>query len=348
MVNLPTLRYTRLQKNKWLSCVNIQSMQELLDSDEYNIRDLRQYIKYDVFTIPKKNGTVRIIENPVEPLKQVQRKINNYLQAVYFFYKHPASYGFCMNVKNDKAPCNIYTHALRHTGCNYLLNADLEDFFHTISIKKTEEIFNDTPFQHDEESINWLCNIITYKDRLPMGAPTSPVLSNLVATKFDNAMNAAALRNRCVYTRYADDMSFSSASPYPETMKEEILQTIYGHGFTANMEKLKEFGKKDIKIITGLEVTDKVKAGNAYWKKVDMLVQQYISLKCLNNHAPTFSVFNQTEELEERINGFLAFAQMLSGEDKDKVTKVQNRLDNMEKELDAYESLTWNDIPYQF
>lgn len=348
MVNLPTLRYTRLQKNKWLACASLHSLQQLLKLTPGKLYGVDNNKNYTVFTIPKKNGTERIIENPNDTLKELQKNINNYLQAVYYFIKNPASYGFCMNVKKDKYPCNVYTHALQHTGCNYLLNADLKDFFHTVSWQKLYDVFNDTPFIHDDESIKWLCSVTTHNNRLPMGAPTSPALSNLAATKFDEALEALAKRHLCKYTRYADDMSFSSTQAYSGTLKTEILQVIHDHGFVANMEKIKEYGKADTKIITGLQVGQKVTLGSSYWQKTDMLVQQLSALKCLLQNRPSVMVYNQAEDITKKINGFLSFAQMIGNSEADKIAQVQSHLENIEEDIEIFESLAWDDIPYQF
>lgn len=348
MVNLPTLRYTRLQKNKWLACATLNNLHDLLDIDDRIIEYLSTHIKYEIFTVPKKNGTVRVIENPEDVLKQLQRKINAYLQAVYYFYKHPASYGFCIHVKKDIQPCNIYTHALQHVGCGYLINADLKDFFYSVTTQKITELFTDSPFLHDADSISWLCHISTYNGRLPMGSPLSPVLSNLAATKFDAAMHAMAQRYQYTYTRYVDDMSFSSQQPYSTELKDEILQIIQEYGFVANKEKLKEFGRDEIKIITGLQVGNKVSLGNAYWQKAEMLTNQLSALKCLMQSSPSATIFNRLQQISEVLNGYLAFAQMMGPGEKHKIDQIESRLNKMDEELEAFESLAWNEIPYQF
>ncbi len=348
MVNLPTLRYTRLQKNKWLACASLHSLQALLKLSARKLHQAEKQPAYTTFTIPKRNGDSRTIENPNDQLKELQRTINDYLQAVYYFFKHPSSFGFCMNVRKDKHPCNIYTHALQHTGCNYLLNADLKDFFHTVSWQKLYAIFETGPFIHDDECIKWLCNITTHQNRLPMGAPTSPVLSNLAAGGMDTAMEMLARRHECKYTRYADDLSFSSVNPLHPLLKDEVLQVITEQGFAPNLKKVKEYGKNDIKIITGLQVGEKVTLGKTYWQKTDMLVQQLISLKCLLQTRPSISVHNQVEDILEKINGFLAFASMIGDTEEDNIFRIQEKLDNAELELEDFESLGWDDIPYTF
>jgi RNA-directed DNA polymerase len=348
MVTLPTLRYTRLQKNKWLACASLHSLQVLLKLSARKLHQAEKTPAYTIFTIPKKNGDGRTIENPNDHLKEVQRGINNYLQAVYYFFKHPSSYGFCMTVRKEKFPHNIYTHALQHTGCNYLINADLKDFFHTVSWQRLYDIFEKSPFIHDEESIKWLCNITTHQGRLPMGAPTSPVLSNLAAGGMDTAMEMLAKRHECKYTRYADDLSFSSVNPLHQALKDEILSVITEQGFVPNMKKIKLFDKNDIKIITGLQVAEKVTLGKAYWQKTDMLVQQLTSLKCLLQTRPSISVHHQAEDIMEKINGFLAFASMIGESEEDNIYRIQEKLDNAEQEMEDFESLAWDDIPYMF
>ena len=347
MVNLPSLRFVRAKKNKWLACAGLHSLRQLLKLKPGVFDKPEKSKNYSVFTVKKRSGTDRIIENPADDLKELQRGINNYLQAVYFFTKHPASYGFCMNVKQARFPCNVYTHALQHTGCNYLINADLEDFFHAVSWQKTYEVFCESPFIHDRECTEWLCDICTHSGRLPMGAPTSPVISNMAATKLDGALESLSKRHNSKYTRFADDISFSSGNPFPRDMKEEILQAIREHGFAPNMQKVKEFGKEDKKIITGLVVNDQVRLSDGYWQKTDMLVGQMSALQCLMQKNPSMLVHNQLEDIKEKVTGFLAFAQMIGGPENDKIDQVQSRLDNMEEDLEVFESLAWDEIPYK-
>jgi RNA-directed DNA polymerase len=348
MVKLPSLRYLRSQKNKWLACAGLHSLQQLLKLTPHKLKQLEANRKYTLFAIPKKDGSKRMIENPSDTLKELQRNINNCLQAVYYFIKHPASYGFCLRVKKEKHPHTLYTHALQHTGCHYLLNADLKDFFHTVSWQKVYEVFSRPPFIHNDAAVKWICDTCTHAGRLPMGAPTSPVISNLAATEMDKALEALAKRNNCRYTRYADDLSFSSVPPYPNTLKEEVLACIREQGFVPNLNKVKEYGKKDIKIVTGLQVGRTVSLGNEYWKKTDMLLTQLSSLLCLMQNRPSVTVHNQVEDIKEKINGFLAFAKMIGGAENNNIQQAESRLLNMEEELDMFESLAWDDIPYQF
>lgn len=348
MVNLPTLRTLRMKKNKWLACEGLHSLHHLLRLPPGRLAGLENSNTYTVFSLPKKTGGFRMIENPSDSLKALQRQVNDYLQAVHYFIRHPAAYGFCQNARNDKEPYTVFTHALRHTGCNYLLNMDMKDFFHTVTYQKIYDLLNNGPFIHDDESIQWLCRITTHGGRLPMGAPTSPVLSNLASLGFDGAMENLAKRSACTYTRFADDISFSSVAPYPSTLQDEALEVIREHGYIPNMEKIKAFGKNDTKIITGLQVGEKVSLAPAYWNKVEMLLGQLTALQCLLLTRPSVTVHNQAEDIREKINGFLAFASMIGGAANNHINRIQSQLDNMDENLEDYESLHWDDIPYQF
>ena len=79
-----------------------------------------------------------------------------------------------------------------------------------------------------------------------------------------------------------------------------------------------------------------------------MLVKQLGALQCLMQKNPSMVVYNQVEDIKEKINGFLAFAQMIGGPENDKIDQVQSRLDNMDEDLEQFESLAWDEIPYQF
>lgn len=347
MENLPALRHTRALKNKWLNSQTLPDLLRILKVTQKKWDKAMQQPVYQRFTIPKKNGSPRIIENPNPVLKEIQRAINHHLQAVYYFAKHPASYGFCMAVKGDGNPCNIYTHALRHTGCRHLLNIDLKDFFHTVSAARIDEMFANSPFGHPDACRQWLVTATTLHGRLPMGAPTSPVISNLAATGFDAAMEALAKPHLLTYTRFVDDLSFSGAN-MPSGFVEMALQTIYEHGFEPNMKKVKLYGPTDTKLVTGLEVGHKVSLGKAYWAKTNMLLGQYTSLLCLLQNRPTDSLYSQMDEVRQKLNGFLAFARMIGPAETGRAEEIQWKIDNMEDTLEEFESLGWDEIPYHF
>ena len=140
---------------------------------------------YRTYEIRKKTGGTRKIEAPDVMLKDVQRWIygnilcrdKSILDCVHGFVP-------VLN-ENDKVR-GILSNAAPHSGHNWLINLDLKDFFHTVTLKMVKEYFESLGYE--EEVSTTLTALCTFKSRLPQGAPTSPMLSNLIATKMDLEM----------------------------------------------------------------------------------------------------------------------------------------------------------------
>ncbi len=225
---------------------------------------------YYHFTVPKKDGSSRFIESPEAQLKKLQRKLNSYLQCVYYTKQSQVSYGFIMYAKGSKTKKNIYTNALNHLGCNYLLNADFKDFFHQITIAHVTNIFKSKLFNFDTYTAHTLAKICCYKDRLPMGAPTSPVLSNLYTIQLDANLYNWSQKNNFTFTRYVDDLTFSSKT-HPVTLQHfaQIKEQCSLFHLKFNPEKTKILGKNDQKTVTGLLLNKTIDIDTTYYQELD-------------------------------------------------------------------------------
>ncbi len=153
---------------------------------------------YRRFTIPKRRGGTRTIDAPSDELKALQRRILR--RVLNPLPVHPAATGFVRGR-------SIVENARPHVAHAVVVNIDLADFFPSISRQRVFEMFRARGWS--EEAATVLSRICTLEDKLPQGAPTSPVLSNLVCFKLDARLAALAKANGGHYTRYADDMTFS-------------------------------------------------------------------------------------------------------------------------------------------
>ena len=174
----------KLQKRAALFCQmrSVEDLARLIRTSPLKLALLAAEPIYYTFTVPKKDGSKRWIENPSKPLKKVQRRINKYLQAISYVTRTKAAYGFMTVAKNDPDPRHILSNAQQHLNCEYLFNADIEDFFHQVSFERVFQLFLTTPFDFSEALATILSQLLTNKGRLPMGAPSSPAISNLVCT----------------------------------------------------------------------------------------------------------------------------------------------------------------------
>ena len=110
---------------------------------------------------------------------------------------------------------------------------------------------------------------------LPTGSPTSPVISNLVCWELDHDLEKFASQNKLNYSRYADDLSFSSQIPIDDTLKQGISEIIQKHNFTINPKKvrLKHTGQR--MMVTGLTVNEKVNVPRHFIKKVRAMLHDF-------------------------------------------------------------------------
>jgi RNA-directed DNA polymerase len=157
--------------------------------------------KYIVFDIAKKNGGFRSIKAPKGGLRILQQKL---APILYSHYKRRNQvHGF---VKDR----SILTNAKVHKRKRYVFNVDLHDFYGSINFGRVRGLFKAKPFQMGDKAATVLAQICTFENSLPQGASTSPILSNFIASSLDQKLSRLARRYKLTYTRYADDITFSS------------------------------------------------------------------------------------------------------------------------------------------
>lgn len=270
---------------------------------------------YYHFKIPKKRkGEFRYIEAPSQDLKSLQRKLNVYLQSVYYLNQSKASYGYIIKANGQKNTKNIYTNAIQHLGNNYMINADFKDFFHQITINDVNKIFKSNLFNFNNNTAFTLAKICTYKGRLPMGAPTSPVLSNLYSINLDNDLNLWASNNDIIFTRFVDDLSFSSKNkPLKNKHFEQINTMALKYHLNFNPNKTKYFSKTDKKIVTGLVLNKTVDIQNEYYTELNkdiMRLQKVIEVHYITGKTQGLAFLTA---FKQQIIGKINFIKTIEG-----------------------------------
>lgn len=231
--------------------------------------------RYQTFTIKKKSGADRTINAPVKGLKSILRSLNFVLQCVY--EPHEAATGFVLEK-------SIVDNAKKHVGHHYVLNMDLKDFFHTFDRNRVKMGFIYEPFNlgGDKEPLAFLlASLCTHpfeidgeeKAVLPQGSPTSPTLTNILCKKLDRRLTGLANRFGATYTRYADDITFSSPHNIytDEEFNKELKRIIEeDQKLVINPKKtrLQKAGYRQE--ATGLIVNDKVNVRMRYVKQIRM------------------------------------------------------------------------------
>lgn len=254
------MKYTA-KRVRWLAqqfsqLTDPASLSHLLGVQLHLLQLLAVQPRYNTFRIPKKNGTYRLIEDPEPHLKQIQKRLNTYLQCVYYLRRSPAAYGFQIRVPDDNDPRTILTNARRHVGKPWMLNADFQDFFHQISHDWVFRLFSQELFPFDADLAELLTKLTTYTGRLAMGAPTSPVLSNLATLPVDEALATLAESRGWTYTRFADDLTFSASECIAPAQVQEVRNTALAFGLVFNEAKFIVRSPAMPKTVTGLVVTE--------------------------------------------------------------------------------------------
>ena len=293
--------------------------------------------RYKTFYIPKKNGKLREISAPNRNLKDILYYLNMMLGEVY--QAGPSAMGF---VKGR----SIVDNANLHVGQNYVLNLDLSDFFTSVSQSRVCKRLQLAPFCFNEnvaKAISGLCCKKLVKDGkkgcvLPQGAPTSPLLTNAVCDFLDKKLRQLSSRNGVKYSRYADDMTFSSMhNVYQEdnTFMKNLFSIIKEERFTVNPDKTRLQKKGERQEVTGLTVNDKVNTVHKYtrdlrnilyiWEKYghkDAYTSFYKHYKATKGH-----IKKGEPVLENVIIGKLDFLKMVKGENDGVYTKFRSRFE---------------------
>jgi len=216
-----------------------KSMSTVLDVVQFlsiRVNELDQLVinpPYYTFEIPKKSGGVRTITAPEEALKKLQQTI---LKHVEELYQKPSSvYGFVAMDESEEITCPIVANAANHVNKKYILTVDIKHFFESIKTKDVFQLFTNQPFYFPEKIALILTRLTTYKGCLPTGAPTSPMLSNLIFRDIDQKLEDLSIKEGYTYSRYADDLTFSSNEPFPEEFLEQLQSCI--QPFTLNTKK---------------------------------------------------------------------------------------------------------------
>ena len=247
------------------------SLYTMIDETAESIEELCQsqdklYLSYP---IKKRNGKFRWIDAPLSPLIEVQSKI--LYNILYKFKQHKSCVGFTKN-KSVRDGANT------HLGSKVLLTMDLSNFFNSIKLNKVYEVMDHMAYKFrlkskkkdriEMEELHKISRLMTFKQQIPQGAPTSPALANLVAYKLDMDLYSLAIDNGCLYTRYADDLAFSSTDQKfnISTLIPKVADIVNKHSFDINYKKTKIRRPHNRMTVTGVVINDKLTVPRWRWR----------------------------------------------------------------------------------
>jgi len=214
-----------------------------------------------------------MIEAPAPALKKIQRKLSDILYGKVSI--KPCAYAFCKG--KDKG---IKWNADRHKKKKWVINIDLQDFFPSIHFGRVRGLFLSEPFNCTEEAATILAQMTCYNGHLAQGAPSSPIISNLICRRLDNELIDFARENKLTYTRYADDLTFStnlrdlpadlgSFEDGKLILSEELRHIVeVENGFQINDDKIHYSTRQNRQNVTGLVVNEKVNVTRHYIREI--------------------------------------------------------------------------------
>ena len=303
---LDILQYTLFLKSKGLPVVFSLGHLSKITGIDYSFLNRsvnRKYesVNYNLFAISKRSGGRRFIHAVNGKLFELQRFINKeILQKVE---PHPSSFAF-------HPSGGIRRCAEMHCECKWLMQFDLKDFFYSISEPLVFNIFQRLGYKNllcfelarlcttTKLPTSKRCYLTRLKKKnyvdceginkkpyrsyekvgvLPQGAPTSPMLSNIAASRLDELLWEYATSLGMVYTRYADDLTFSSSQlPTRKSIgciRNEVIRCIRENGFIENKSKFRVAGPGAKKVVLGLLVDGSIpKISRQTYKRVDRLL----------------------------------------------------------------------------
>ncbi len=244
--------------------------------------------KYRSFTIAKKSGGTRTILAPEDRLKKLQTALKKVLENCNLEISPPPQVSKSIRPSIPKSLSHgfekkrsIVTNAWAHKNRRFVLNIDIAEFFPSINFGRVRGFFiKNRDFGLSKDVATVIARIACFNNELPQGSPCSPIISNLVAHLLDIRLATLAKRTKCTYTRYADDLTFSTnQKDFPAELAYEdasnlgswLLGTplrgaITAAGFQVNDSKTRMQRRPSQQTVTGLTVNAKVNIQASYYR----------------------------------------------------------------------------------
>lgn len=273
---------------------------------------------YVRFQIPKKSGGVRELSAPHRDLARCQEWIR--IQILERVALHDAAHGFVPGR-------STLSNARPHLGRAAVVNADLKDFFPSVTFPRVKGVFQQIGYSPAAATVlALLCtecprSRVNYDGRelfvatgprgLPQGACTSPALSNLVARGLDGRLAGFAKRLGWTYTRYADDLTFSAdgeAMGQTARLMTGLRHIVAEENFTVNEKKTRVQRPKTRQTVTGIVVN----------KHPNVSRETVRRLRAILHRAKTEGLAAQNRENHPRfegwVRGMIAYVAMVNPE----------------------------------
>ncbi|QFQ13570.1 RNA-directed DNA polymerase [Pseudoprevotella muciniphila] len=295
--------------------------------------------RYKTFHIHKKSGGLREINAPCYQLGIILYFLNKVFKSLYT----PSS-----SVTGFTEGRSVYDNAKMHVGHHYVFNIDLKDFFPSISQGRVWTRLQLPPFNFTQEIANVVAGLCCHKNAgstlnvLPQGAATSPILTNAVCDKLDRRMRGVAKRFGLHYSRYADDMTFSSMHNVYQEGSEfrcEVKRIIEEQGFQMNDAKTRLLRDGVRQEVTGLTVNSVVNVSRKYISDLRWIIRVWEKEGYAKAYSKFYPKYKKEKGyikkgepiMENVIGGKLNYLKMIRGENNPAYKKLQERYNRLQQ-----------------
>lgn len=288
----------------------------------YVLQHTDDSLYYRNFKIPKKRGGYRLISAPKKGLGIAQTRLASILATA----RKPKDF-----VKGYVPGESFLTNAKYHERQKWILGLDIDNFYPSITFPRVRGLFLSRLFGFNERVATILARITTTKDGLPQGARTSPIIANLIAYNLDRTLVKIAIENKLRYTRYADDITFSSshrkvpsdliASWEPMFGDRTILLgrklsgAIEASGFRLNDSKTRLKFSYERQEVTGLIVNKSANVRRADVSRLRMVIHSARVHGADNAAGVWLGAGSSAKDFWQHVCGWLAFIRQVRGRD---------------------------------
>ena len=272
---------------------------------------------YSHFDISKSNGKKRIISAPDRRLKMIQRSIADSLTEIYR-PRNPV-HGFVLGR-------SVKSNAMIHLRRRYILNIDLKDFFPSISERRVFGLLHSIGV--DKGVAKVIVRICCDQEHLPQGAPSSPIISNMICFRLDKSLMEFAKTHRLLYTRYADDITISSYQPPSsvfqgarppsgkldlDNLSDRLRHIISNNGFELNPDKLYYADKNARRTVTGLKTNEGLNVDRRYIRNIRATLFKTETMGAAAVEEELKSRFGKICSLQAHLHGKIAWVGFVKG-----------------------------------
>lgn len=351
-----------------LNQIKLDDMAECGMSDKYfpfTMKHLNYYCnpnnsfhRYKQFKIKKKSGGFRLITAPRnQSFMLLLRYVNEIFKAVYT----PSDYA--MGFTEGRS---VVTNANLHRGHNYVFNIDLKDFFPSIHQARVWKRIQLKPLLFKQPIANVVAGLCSMKEKmedgniryiLPQGAPTSPIITNMICDNLDRRLAGLAKRFGVVYSRYADDITFSSMHnvyhPSGE-FRKELRRIVESQGFVINEAKTRVQKLGTRQEVTGIVISDKLNVSQKYVRDIRNILyiwRKYGYDTAFNKFFPKYKaakghVKKGNPDMVNVLDGKLMYLKMVKGEDDSVYMRLHAQFNELRNSLHDETKTTRQGITY--